>query len=170
MLQVAQWLRPLSSLLCWWHPFRYRETVIVLLPDSMAIFMIAFGGLWLLPYAGWNSVWIYCLALLVSPFWLLAAVLIDGAQVKVVRLFGPVPYWIHKISDEAKFDLYQGWEDTRPTGVSFGVSASDSLHLGTARSAEALYRHVGEVLERAGWRQTASGWERDSCRSRYSDH
>jgi hypothetical protein len=126
----------------------------------MAIIMVAFGGLALLFYLGWNFVWIYCLMLLVSPLVFLATLLIRGPDVKVIRFFGPFPYWIHVIPAEAKFDLYETWEDPAPTGVSFGVGAADTLHLGTTVSAEPLYRHVGKILKEAGWIQTAMGWER----------
>lgn len=162
VLKLGRGLRPVASLFCWWRPFCYRQIAGVLLPDTMTIFTVAFGGLALLFYVGWNFVWIYCLMLLVSPFVFLATLLIQGPDVKVVRFIGPLPYWIHAIPAEAKFDLYEAWEDPAPTGVSFAVGATDTLHLGTIASAESLYRHVGEILEKAGWRQTALGWERPS--------
>jgi len=162
LLQLGRGLRPLISLFCWWWPFGYRKNAIVLLPDSTAIFMVAFGGLSLLPYLSWNFFWLYCLTLLVSPFVFLAALLIQESEVKVVRLFGPMPYWIHKIPAEAKFDLYEAWEDPAPSGVSFGSSAANTLHLGTTASAEPLYRYIGEILEKAGWTKTVLGWQRPS--------
>lgn len=162
LLKFGRGLRPITRLFCWWRPLRYPKIAIVLLPDSTAIFAVAFSGSWFLPYMGWNFVWLYCLMFLVSPFVFLATILIRGPEVKVMRLFGPLPYWIHEIPAEAKFDLYEGWEDPAPTGVALGTGASDTLHLGTTASAEPLYRYVGEILGTAGWTQTACGWERPS--------
>lgn len=122
--------------------------------------MAALGGIWLLPYLGWTHAWLFVPMLLASPFLLLAAIAIRGSEVKIIRLIGPFPYWIHRIPRQAKFDFYEAWEDPAPTGVGFGVDPSDPIHLGTAASADALYQHVSEVLERGGWRQTAFGWEK----------
>lgn len=157
---VLRWLRPIGSLFCWWHSFQYRQTSAVLLPDGMAIFMTALAGMWLIPYLGWTFAWLYIPMLLVSPFVFLAVILIQGPEVVIVRFFGPIPYWIHKVPAEAKFDLFEAWEDPAPTGVGFGIDPYNPIHLGTTPSAEPLFRHVGKILGKSGWRKTAFGWER----------
>ncbi|MES2902399.1 MAG: hypothetical protein V4723_21910 [Pseudomonadota bacterium] len=128
----------------------------------MAIFTIAIAGLhgiWFIQYLGWTFVWLYFPLLLASPFVFLVAILVEGQEVKIVRMFGPIPYWIHKVPARAKFDLYEAWEDPAPSGVGFGIDPSNPIHLGTTASARPLFRHVGDILRQSGWRQTAFGWE-----------
>jgi hypothetical protein len=131
----------------------------------MAVALVAFGGVWLLPLLGWSHLWshifIYCVALLLSPFMFLAVLGVNGNDVKVVRLFALVPYWVHRVPSKAKFELYEAWEDPAPTGVAFEASAygADPLHLGTSLSAAPLFAYVGELLGRAGWKRTAFGYE-----------
>lgn len=157
---IRRCLRPIGGFFCWWYPFRYRQTFAVLLPDGMAIFTAALAGIWLIPYVGFTYTWLYILMLLLSPFVFLTGILIQGPEVKIIRLFGPIPYWVHEVPAQAKFDLYEAWEDPAPTGVGFGVDPSDPIHFGTTRSAEPLFRHVGEILGKAGWQHTAFGWQR----------
>ncbi|WP_210283262.1 hypothetical protein [Massilia sp. Dwa41.01b] len=126
----------------------------------MAIIVLGLCALYVVPCMGWKAILGYCAALLLSPFFLLTVLLIRGEQVRVLRMFAVLPYWIHSIPVEAQFELYEAWEDPAPTGVAFGSLATDFLHLGTAASADPLYRHVSGLLERAGWQPTAMGWAR----------
>jgi len=130
----------------------------------MAIFMVAMAGPWLLPYLGWKWIAVYCAGVLLSPAVLLNLVLVSEKSVLVLRLAAFMPYWWHRIPAGARFELYEAWEDPAPTGVAFDYRSdrTDPLHLGTSRSAESLYAHLGGLLENAGWMQNSLGYERSA--------
>lgn len=164
LLGIAAICRPLRYLADWWLPIRsgpLRNSVVI--PDSMAIFFVAIGGIWLPPYVGisWSYVTLYLVALLFSPAVLLTLVRVGGNGVCVYRLVAFIPYWWHQIPHDAKFDLYQAWEDPAPTGVAFEARSygADPLHLGTSGSAESLFAYLGSLLVAAGWRKVSFGYE-----------
>ncbi len=157
--------RPLMRLFCWWTPLSVGPLRnAALLPDSMAIFLSIGGGVWVLPYFGWVYASVYCVAVLLSPVALLNLVLVRESEVFVFRLVAFVPYWRHRIPADAKFDLYEAWEDPAPTGVAFEAKSygADPLHLGTSRSAEALFSYLGGLLENAGWKRGVLGYKHPS--------
>lgn len=110
-------------------------------------------------YGGWNYVLLYCILLPLLPLVFLTVVVIKRRDTKVWRLFCFVPYWVHRVPIGSRFDLNEAWGDPAPSGVAFETSAADSLHLGTSSSADPLFRHLSQVLEKAGWRQTVLDWE-----------
>jgi hypothetical protein len=169
LLALALPFRPVIKLYCWWMPLNLgNRRKAVILPDSMAIFMVFLTATFVAPYAfsaqvlsvkvamGGTLIALFALPLLLTNVILVAA---DG--VKVVRVFGVVPYWVHRVPADATFDLYESFDDVAPTGVAFEAAAygGDPLHLGTATSAVSLYEHVAYHLQQAGWQRAAFGMQ-----------
>lgn len=162
LLGIAWIFQPVLRLFGWWLPLNYGPFRNgVLLPDSMAIAVVFFVGMLVAPYGGWGGFTIYALAVMASPFFLLNFVQVNNSEARVIRLFGILPYWFHRVPIDAKFDLYEAFEDPAPTGVAFEASSSSAyeLHLGTARNAAALFAYVGSLLSSAGWKRTSLGYE-----------
>lgn len=126
----------------------------------MSIFVAMLGGIWAVTNVVWSSLAAFAWVVLVSPICLLNLVQIKNSEVRVFRLIFFIPYWIHRVPRNARFDLYEAFEDSAPTGVAFEASSygADPLHLGTARSAEPLYAHLGKLLRDAGWEKATFGY------------
>jgi hypothetical protein len=149
-LALAWIFRPFVRLFAWWLTVNLgRGGRAVLLPDSMAIFFAFLIYGMALPYFNlWRYVPWAVAALLVSPFALSCAVWALDREVRVVRLFLGVPYWIHRVPRDAVLELFEAWEDPSPSGIAFESKGyRDPLHLGTSRSAGALYEQVGSMLD-----------------------
>jgi hypothetical protein len=161
-------LRPFSS----WRPFslgRFGEAV--LLPDSTAIFFLGLVSLAMTSivmtsasisiFVGQQPVtssFLYLplgvLAVLASPFVLTAVLWVSGEEVRLVRFFVVIPYWVHRVPHDAELPLW-GFED----GMAF-TSRSRALYelqLGTPTSALHLSHHIAAVLEKAGWQHSPPG-------------
>jgi hypothetical protein len=110
----------------------------------------------------WSHLPVFWSALVLLPGMLTNLVVIRGPEVSVVRIVGCVPYWRHRVPGDARFDLFEAWEDPAPTGVAFEARSygADPLHLGTGTSARALYEHIGTALSSAGWKRGSLGYER----------
>jgi hypothetical protein len=165
LLALGRVFRPTVRLYSWWFSLRLgRFGEAVVLPDSMAIFISLCVATFLLPYAMGLYFTLFIPFLLLSPFFLTAVVWVGRDDVRVVRVLLILPYWIHRVSVDATFDLFQAWEDRVPSGVVFEWRSLSrtQLHLGTATSASALYAHISAVLEREGWKRSAFGMERAS--------
>jgi hypothetical protein len=155
-------LRPLVRAYCWWFPVPIgKRGHAVVLPDSMAIFMVCVAIGLLAPFA-WEQ-WRFALAFLsLAPAIFTEVVWITPGQVRVIRLFALLPYWVHEIPEDARFDLYESFDDVAPTGVAFESAAygADPLHLGTAATALPLYHHLSLLLKESGWHQGLGGMTR----------
>jgi hypothetical protein len=159
---------PVRRLYSWWLPLNLgRLGEVVFLADSTALMATVVVPAVLTPFVLWMFFAELYLPLLVlaalwCPFVLNAAVWIGRGEVRVVRLFVIVPYWVQRVPGDATFEPYQAWEDPEPEGVAFDakVYRGDPLHLGTATSAEGLYECISGILERAGWRRLTLGMER----------
>jgi len=152
-------VRPVVRLFTWWLPIklgRFGEAVV--LPDSMAILGAVVLLAWLSAIvAPLSFFWLYLPllgpALLVSPFVLTSVLWVSREEVRVVRFFFVIPYWVHRVPHDAEFAEYWAWEDPAPSGVAFTSRSRTGyeLHLGTTTSAAPLYKHIAAVLEQAGW-------------------
>jgi hypothetical protein len=161
-------LRPFSS----WRPFslgRFGEAV--LLPDSMAIFGVCLASLvmtsivmtsvsisTLMGQQPVTSSFLYlplgALAVLASPFVLTAVLWVSREEVRLIRFFVVIPYWVHRVPHDAELPLW-GFED----GIAFKSPsrALYELQLGTPTSALRLSHHIAAVLEKAGWQHSPPG-------------
>jgi hypothetical protein len=156
---VGRILRPAVRLFSWWLPLRLgRFGEAVLLPDPMAILGAVVVLAWLsASVAPLSFFWLYLPllgpALLVSPFALTAVLWVSRKEVRVVRFFVVIPYWVHRVPHQAEFAEFWALEDPAPSGVAFTSRSRTGyeLHLGTTPSAAGLYHHIAAVLERAGW-------------------
>lgn len=163
-------LRPVLDQFSWWRPFslgRFGEAVI--LPDSMAVFAVALASLVMatmeplclsvLVGQPVPSFWLYLLplllpAVLVSPFGLTAVLWVSREDVRLIRFFVVIPYWVHRVPHDAELPLW-GFED----GMAFESPSRPlyELQLGTPTSALHLSHHIAAVLEKAGWQHSPSG-------------
>lgn len=152
-------LRPLVRAYCWWLPISFgRRGRAVVLPDSMAIFSVWVAVGIVAPFA--LEQWRYAVALLLlAPALFTAVVWVAPERVRVIRVFTLLPYWVHRIPADARFELYESFDDVAPTGVAFESAAygANPLHLGTAATARPLYMHLAALLKERGWRQGPSG-------------
>jgi hypothetical protein len=174
-VDLTPFVRPVLPLFSWWRPFRLgRFGEAVLLPDSMAIFAVVMT--WVVGASGvmalvWLSVilasqplpllWLYLAllalglpAMLVSPFLLTAVLWVSREDVRLVRFFAVIPYWVHRVPHDAEFT----WDLDYPVGFTSRSRFAYDLQLGTPTSARSLYHHVSEVLERAGWKPAPAGF------------
>jgi hypothetical protein len=167
-------VRPVLHLFSWWHPFRLgRFGEAVLLPDSMANFCVAMT--WVVAASGamalvWLSMltgqplsllWLYLAllglgmpAVLVSPFLLTAVLWVSHEDVRLVRFFAVIPYWVHRLPRDAEFTRDLDY----PVGFTSRSRRGYDLQLGTPTSASPLYHHISQVLERAGWKPAPPGY------------
>ena len=161
-------LRPFSS----WRPFglgRFGDAV--LLPNSMAIFVVCLASLAmtsivmtsasisvLVGQQPVTSSFLYlplrALAVLASPFVLTAVLWVTREEVRLVRFFVVIPYWVHRVPHDAELALW-GFED----GMAIRSRSRRfyELQLGTPTSALQLSHHIVGVLERAGWQHSPPG-------------
>jgi hypothetical protein len=169
---VGRILRPVLRPFSAWRPFslgRFGEAV--LLPDSMAIFVVCLASLAMTSIvmtAGSISVlvgqqpvtssFLYLplgvLAVLASPFFLTAVLWVSREEVRLVRFFVVIPYWVHPLPHDAELALW-GFED----GMAFKSRSRRlyELQLGTPTSALQLSHHIAAILERAGWQHSPPG-------------
>lgn len=167
-------VRPVLPLFSWWRPFRLgRFGEAVLLPDSMAIFVVVMtwvvaasgvmASVWLSILVGQPSLfpWLYLAlvglglpAMLVSPFLVMAVLWVSREDVRLVRFFAVIPYWVHRVPHDAEFT----WDLDYPVGFTSRSRFAYDLQLGTPTSARSLYHHVSEVLGRAGWKPAPAGF------------
>jgi hypothetical protein len=158
---IGRLFAPVLRLYGWCVPFRFGPIRnAVLLPDSMAVLMAMVSGICIWPIFGLAFPQSLLVALVLIPGVLLMLVRVKDGEVSVLRLVGFIPYWRHRIPGEAKFSLYEAWEDPAPTGVAFEArSYRTPLHLGTTRSARTLFERVGNLLATAGWKKATLGYE-----------
>jgi hypothetical protein len=168
---IRRVLRPVLDQFSWWRPFRLgRFGEAIFLPDSTAIFVVCL--LFLIAASSAMALscisilgsqpsyfWLYLLpllvpAVLVSPFALTAVLWVSPKEVRLVRVFTLIPYWIHRVPRDAEFK----WELDYPVGFTSRSRAAYELQLGTPASASPLYHHICQVLERAGWRLSPVGF------------
>ncbi len=182
-------LRPVLSQFSWWRPFRLgRFGEAVLLPDSTAIFVVCLVSLlvaspimaslpisMLVGQQRASFFWFYLVPLLVpavlaSPFVLTAVLWVSGEEVRLVRFFLVIPYWVHRVPHDAEFALPI---DDGPLAFTSRsriplddrlfafISRSRGpyeLQLGTTTSAVRLYHHISKALERTGWKPAPPGF------------
>lgn len=173
-VDLTSFVRPVLPVFSWWRPFRLgRFGEAVLLPDSMAIFAVVMT--WIVAASGimasvWLSIlvgqpssfpWVYRAlvglglpAMLVSPFLLTAVLWVSCEDVRLVRFFAVIPYWVHRVPHDAEFT----WDLDYPVGFTSRSRFAYDLQIGTPTSARSLYHHVSEVLGRAGWKPTPVGF------------
>ncbi|HEY9110134.1 MAG TPA: hypothetical protein VIN58_25930 [Roseateles sp.] len=136
---------------------------VVLVPDGTNALFVLMAGIYF-PIIAVKYLYFYIAAIAASAVLFLKAVSVSEDGIYVFRLFALVPYWRHRIPQTARFDLYEAWEDLKPTGLSFELApyGGNPLHLGTSRSAEKLFAEVGGLLEAEGWTRGPLGYERAS--------
>jgi hypothetical protein len=160
VVHLRPFFRPVARLFSWWHPLRLgRFGEAVLPPDPMA----ALGAVVLLAWlsaivAPLSFFWLYLPllgpALLVSPFVMTAVLWASREEVRLVRFFVVIPYWVHRVPHDAEFAEFWALEDPAPSGLAFTSRSriGYELLLGTTMSAARLHRHISDVLERTGWK------------------
>ena len=153
---MGRLLRPAARLYTWWRAVSLgRHGEVVVLPDALAIFICFCASAFLIPFRIGLYFALLLPALALAPFILTTVVWVSRVEVLVVRFFLVFPYWMHRVPEHATFELDQAWENRAPSGVAFeSVAPRRRLHLGTTKSAQALYRHISVLLERAGWRRS----------------
>jgi hypothetical protein len=157
LVDLRPFFRPVARMYSWWCPFRLgRLGEAVLLPDPMAILGAVVVLAWLSAIVSPLSFfWLYLPllgpALVVSPFVLTAVLWVSREEVRLIRFFFVIPYWVHRVPDDAQFGEFWALEDPAPSGVAFTSRSSIGyeLHLGTSTSALRLCRHISDLLERA---------------------
>lgn len=144
----------------WWCSFTFRGSRYFLLPDSTGRDFVVVALATLVPYfIFWpgrlNPLWF--LALLI-PFSMLGILRVSSDRVQWIKLFLFLPYYSHKLPSDAKFSLFQAWEDKNASGVAFDSKTygASPLHLGNSSNAAALFSVIKDALLVAGWKQVGS--------------
>ena len=146
---------PITRLFTWWKSFGEPSRVIYfVMPDSVSIFFLFLAPTYLIfgPLLDFylNHGKLIVGILLVSPFIFLSVLRIKNGQAIYLKTIFFVPYWYKRIATGCEFGLEEAWGDASPTGVIFTMN-ENVVRLGSANSADALARAIGETLAIQGW-------------------
>ena len=160
--QTRVW-RPVLRLYSWWWALRpTQDRQVFVLSDSTCVFIVMLVAFGYLPFA---ALWIEhvlaaLLAFLIAPLLFTVRLVICAKGIRCYHSFLFIPFLRIRIPPGASFDLFQAWEETEPTGVSFEAPGlSDScVDLGTSLSAPELFEKIGAALTRFGWSRDHAGF------------
>ena len=154
---IKRVIAPLTWLYSWWFTFRSKNAVHFVMPDGFAVFFLLIAPSFVFPQFYFEHPLIFIGAIVLSPLALLSLLRIKDGKVIHLRLVLGVPYWVTRAPESSQFDLYEAWEDDRPSGVSFSLPPKNDkyLHLGSANTAYPLFTAIGAELKLQGWHADA---------------
>lgn len=151
---------PIVRWFSWWKSWRSKRLgVVVVVPDNFAWLFLMLAPLIGFPAMLASRYYLFLLpALPLYPILFTAVLSINADRVRWFKCFLFIPYWTRKIPADAKFSLYEAWEDPAPSGVAFESNSrrtfgdsSYCVHFGATQSASDLYSFVGSALKQVGW-------------------
>jgi hypothetical protein len=102
-----------------------------------------------------------------APFMFTGLLWISPSRVRWFKLFLFIPYWVRHVPADGRFSIYEAMGDPGPSGVAFEsdshlrfIPTGYCIHIGTARSAAALFLYIGTALKQSGWNETWRGWQK----------
>lgn len=148
---IAFVFKPLTASHNWWFGFRlWTGTVYAVCPDTMVILFVLYAPAFIvapLSLAFWPHVLAFALA---GPFafWQVLRIR-NGVVVRVRTLLG-IPYWFTPVMHGSRFEVFQAWEDDRPSSVAFCLGDTE-VHFGSSGTAYAIHSAISSELEDQGW-------------------
>jgi hypothetical protein len=151
---------PIARWFSWWRGWKSnRFGVVVVAPDNFAWLFVLMAPLPVWPAIMLSKYYLFLLlALPLYPVLFTSAVVIGSVHVRWFKCFFFIPYWTRKMPADAKFSLFEAWEDPAPSSVAFESDSRRTfgdphfcIHFGSARSAGSLYSFIGSALKQVGW-------------------